>query len=69
MFVKNPNLGADPNLGDFTVLQIRMIHQKIYRPRIKEKNILLYDLKTQKFQPFNCVYGNRLTVYLGLVGS
>ena len=20
MFVKNPNLGADPNLGDFTVL-------------------------------------------------
>ena len=28
MFVKNPNLGADPNLGDFTVylFQIRTGH-------------------------------------------
>ena len=28
MFVKNPNLGADPNLGDFTVCHDRPINKK-----------------------------------------
>ena len=31
MFVKNPNLGADPNLGDFTVSYVKIDHKFNYR--------------------------------------
>ena len=30
MFVKNPNLGADPNLGDFTVKFLSISKKKFW---------------------------------------
>ena len=38
MFVKNPNLGADPNLGDFTVYMceiITMVYNNGVSPRVR----------------------------------
>ena len=37
MFVNNPNLGADPNLGDFTVIIIIFIKIRIHCRRIIHK--------------------------------
>ena len=45
MFVKNPNLGADPNLGDFTVMVIasylcfNKFHKKLFLYKLEKVDI------------------------------